>query len=77
VGNLSDTIAALIWITIPVAIVLLCAAMYRKIRRGSGSATILFGATYNLHDMDKQEAIEIVVEKEAGKKMEEESGEPE
>ena len=75
--NLPDIVTALVWIAIPLAIVLLCAAMYRKIRRGSGSATILLGATYSFHDADKQQAIEIIVEREAGKKMEEEeSGEP-
>lgn len=75
--DLPDLVIILIWTSIPLAILLLCAAMYRKIRRGSGSATILLGATYNIHDMDKQQAIEIIVEREAGKKMEEqESGEP-
>ena len=47
-------------------------------RKYGFQSTVLFGATHEFYDKDKKEAIEIMVEKNAGKKMEEQkSGEPE
>jgi len=78
VDNLGDIFSGLLLIGFPLLVVVICVLLYRKIRRGSGSATILLGATYDLHDADKQQAIEVIVEREAGKKMEEQSSaEPE
>ena len=73
--NLGDIFSGLLLIGFPLLVVVICVLLYRKIRRGSGSATILLGATYNIHDADKQRAIEVIVEREAGKKMEEQSSE--
>ena len=43
-----------------------------KIRRGGGGMTqALLGSTYELHNKDRQKAIETIVEHKAGKKMEE------
>lgn len=57
---------------------LVCFVMYRKIKNKSGSATILLGSMHNFLNEDLQRAAEVIVEREAKKKMgEEESGEPE
>ena len=43
-----------------------------KIRRGGGGITpVLLGSTFELHNKDRQKAIEMIVELNAGKKMEE------
>jgi hypothetical protein len=50
--------------------------IWRKIRKRSGSATIMLGSMHNVLNEDMQRAAEVIVEREAGKKMEaEESGE--
>jgi len=46
--------------------------MSLRIRRGGGGVTPVFlGSTYELHNKDQQKAIEMIVEQNAGKKMEE------
>ncbi|NNG26502.1 MAG: hypothetical protein HKM87_03185 [Ignavibacteriaceae bacterium] len=46
-------------------------------RKFGFQSTVLFGATHEFYDKDKKEAIEIMVEQKAGKKMDEQkSGEP-
>ena len=50
-----------------------------RIRRGGGSMmTIMSGATDSFLDKEKKKAVEMIVEQNAGKKMDEQqSGEPE
>lgn len=48
--------------------------MALKIRRNGGSlATTFFAVTYDFYNKDKRNAIEVIVEQKAGKKMEEQS----
>jgi len=44
-------------------------------RKFGFQSTVLFGATHEFYDKDKKEAIEIMVEQKAGKKMDEQNSE--
>ncbi|UCE18546.1 MAG: hypothetical protein JSV84_17115 [Gemmatimonadota bacterium] len=63
-----------------IIIALLCGSfvlfifIFRRLRKRGGSmATIALGATYELHGEDKKRAIEAIVERNAGDKLEEQS----
>ena len=46
----------------------------RKLRKGGGSMSIvILGATDEFYNKDKKNAVEVIVEQNAGKKMEEQS----
>ena len=48
--------------------------IYRKLRRRGGRlATVMLGATYDLHGEDKKRAIEAIIEQKSGQKTEEQS----
>lgn len=75
---MTDAAGIVILLGFILAVFFICAGIYRKVKKRSGSATILLGATHDILNEDLQRAAEVIVEREAKKKMgEEESGEPE
>ena len=61
----------LIFLFLCVVVGILIRISMRIRRGGGGAAPALLGSTYALHNRDRQKAIEMVVERNAGKKMEE------
>jgi len=76
VNGMSDYAGVIVFGLIFIALALFLFGIWRKIRRRTGSATVMLGAMHNILNEDMQRAAEVLVEREAGKKMgEEESGE--
>jgi hypothetical protein len=76
VNGLPDSAGAVVFALIFLGLALFLFGIWRKIRKRSGSATIMLGAMHDILHEDMQRAAEVIVEREAGKKMEEEeSGE--
>lgn len=67
-------------IVVPVVIILAVIIVFLRVsgrmrKRGGSFTSILLGSTYELHSKDRREAIEVIVEQKADKKLEEtESG---
>ena len=74
---MSDTFSLVVVIGVLIALFLFIGAIWWKIRKGSGSATIMLGAMHNFLNEDQQRAAEVITLQEQKKKMgEQESGEP-
>ena len=67
--EVSDTLGIAVALGIAIILFLFLAAMYRKIRNRSGSATMMLGAVHNFLNEDQQRAAEVIVQREARKKM--------
>ena len=76
-----DTFTIAVLIGTLVVLILFFAAIWRKIRNRSGSATMMLGAVHNFLNEDQQRAAEVIVQREARKKVggqkSNEPGEPE
>lgn len=55
-------------------VVVMLVRISRRVRKGGGSmASVAFGATYEFYNKEKKKAIEMIVERNAHKKMDEQS----
>ena len=71
-NGMPDSAGAIVFALIFLGLALFLFGIWRKIRKRSGSATIMLGAMHDILNEDMQRAAEVIVEREAGMKMEEE-----
>ena len=70
----SDAASLFILAVILLLIIVIFVHLALRIRRNGGSfTTTVFAATYEFYDKEKRNAIEVIAEQKAGKKMEEQS----
>ena len=73
--KMGDDLFSLLLIGFLLVIIITGIIIIARKRKFGFQSTVLFGATHEFYDKDKKEAIEIMVEQKAGKKMEEQSSE--
>ncbi|MFC1628237.1 hypothetical protein ACFL3H_03890 [Gemmatimonadota bacterium] len=66
---MTDTFTIALLIGTLLVLILFIAAIWRKIRNRSGSATMMLGAAHNILNEDQQRAAEVIVLQEAQQKM--------
>jgi len=76
---MNDVLALLLILALLIGVISIFVKVSQSLRKGGGSwATICLGATDEFYSHDQKKAIEVIVNKNANKKMEEQdSSEPE
>ena len=74
----TDLLAFMTVVVLLLALGLFCIVLFRFFKKRGGFKLVMLGATDAFYNKDHKKAIEVVVNKDAGKKLEEQnSGDPE